>query len=355
MMAAAAKHAEEIFSLAAGVAAALETHSGQKPHQGIFAENRSTRVSEMLVKCSGTHQVSEWCASEIALGPTIYLYDGVADIEEVDSTGNVLARYTEGKSIDEPLAELRSGSTSFYEQDGLGSVASLSSGAGALTGTYSYNSFGNLTASTGTVTNPLHYTGRELDSETGIYQYRARYYDPTAGRFISEDPLRFAAGMNFFAYVHNNPLVLDDPTGLCDKDNCQLSISCGPTPRTEGFSHCTVTIQNGNTYTAYDAGPSGNILWSTLRFAPPGPGAAPGPNSFVKNVPVPCDCAQKAANDINSSNMVYSAPFQNSNTAAAMMAADCGVSTNAWPEGAWGIPLPLIQPLPPPHRLGWPQ
>lgn len=189
-----------------------------------------------------------------------------------------------------------------------------------------------------------------------------RSYGYAIERFIawycSEPRLTFnrtvtVTGMNFFAYVHNNPVVLDDPMGLCDKDNCQLSISCGPTPRTQGFSHCTVTIQNGSSYTAYDAGPSGSIWWSQLKFAPPGTGAAPGPNSFVKDVPVPCDCAQKAANDINSSNMVYSAPFQNSNTAAAMMAADCGVYPSSWPSGAWGSGHGPIGGAPPVNSNPW--
>jgi len=267
----------------------------------------------------------------------------------------VLARYAQGPGIDQPLSEFRSGTTSYYEQDAVGSVSSVSNGTGALANTYAYDSFGKLTASSGTLTNPFQYTAREFDSETGLEFYRARYFDSAVGRFINEDPLRFAAGMNFFAYVHNNPVALDDPTGLCDKD-CQLSISCGPTPRTEGFSHCTVTIQNGSTYTSYDAGPSGSIWWSQLRFAPPGPGRPPGPDSFVKNVPVPCDCAQKAANDINSSNMTYSAPFQNSNTGAAMMAADCGVHPDSWPKGAWGAwgdTYPVS--LPYPKTIGWPK
>jgi RHS repeat-associated protein len=75
------------------------------------------------------------------------------------------------------LSELRSGTTSYYQADGLGSITSLSNGSGALANTYSYDSYGNLTASTGTVTNLFRYTGREFDSETGIYEYRARYYD----------------------------------------------------------------------------------------------------------------------------------------------------------------------------------
>jgi YD repeat-containing protein len=227
---------ERVFSFAAGVGlAALETHQGanttraKKPHQGIFSKNRRLRFSAMWAKWSGTHQdrSGSWWKSVLGspldangntladasgkqytwdfenrltqaivpgtnggtttfkydpfghriqksgpLGTTNYLYDGPNDIEEVDGTGNGLARYTDGQRIDEPLAELRSGNTNFYEQDGLGSVVSLSNGTGTLSGTYIYDSFGNLTASTGTVTNPFRYTGREFDQETGIYYYR---------------------------------------------------------------------------------------------------------------------------------------------------------------------------------------
>ncbi|MDP1614568.1 MAG: RHS repeat-associated core domain-containing protein, partial [Methylococcales bacterium] len=56
------------------------------------------------------------------------------------------------------------------------------------------------------------YTGRE-DDQTGLYYYRARYYDTNTGRFISEDPLGFEAGINFYAYVNNNPINANDPSG----------------------------------------------------------------------------------------------------------------------------------------------
>ena len=185
------------------------------------------------------------------------------------------------------------------------------------------------------------------DATANFCYYRARYYDQSTGRFINEDPLRFSGGMNFFAYVHDNPVALDDPTGLCD-NKCKLSISCGPTPRTQGFSHCTVTIQDGNTYTAYDGYPSGSIWLSTLKVAP-GRGVPPGPNSFLKNAPVPCDCGQNAANDINSSNMFYNFALQNSNTAAAMIAAKCGANPGTWPPGTWGA-----FPSPPPGNPQYP-
>ncbi len=145
---------------------------------------------------------------------TNYLYDGSNAVGDIDQNGNVLARYAETQNIDEPLAELRSGTTSYYEADGLGSVTSLTSGAGAIADTYTYDSFGNVTASTGSVTNRFQYTAREFDSESGLYYYRARYYDPNAGRFISEDPIGFRGSSNFYKYVANNPTDLTDPTGL---------------------------------------------------------------------------------------------------------------------------------------------
>ncbi len=139
-------------------------------------------------------------------------------IEEMDNAGNVLARYAQELNVDRPLSMLRSGTPSYYELDGLGSVTSLSNSAGALVNTYTYDSFGKLTASTGTLVNPFQYTGREFDPETGSYYYRARYYDPNVGRFKNEDPIRFRGGINFYGYVGNNPINRTDPDGMAFKD-----------------------------------------------------------------------------------------------------------------------------------------
>jgi RHS repeat-associated protein len=148
------------------------------------------------------------------LGTTNFLYDSANLLEEVDNSGNVLARYTEGTEIDQPFSELRSGTTSYYEADGLSTITSLSSAAGTLPQTYTFDSFGNQTASSGSLTNPFRYTGREFDSETNLYYYRTRYYDPTIGRFTSEDRIRFGSGdPNFYDYVSNNPTAWRDPTG----------------------------------------------------------------------------------------------------------------------------------------------
>src|SRR6202453_4329096 len=130
------------------------------------------------------------------LGTTNHLYDGMNSVEEVDSSGNILARYARTKNVDEPLSELRSGTTSYYQQDGLGSVTSLSNSAGALSNTYTYDNYGRVISSTGSLTNPFQYTGREFDSETGLLFNRARYFDPSGGRFLTEDPIRFTPALN---------------------------------------------------------------------------------------------------------------------------------------------------------------
>jgi RHS repeat-associated protein len=143
---------------------------------------------------------------------------------------------------------LRAGATSFYSADGLGSVTSLTSAAGALTQTYGYDSFGKQTSSSGSLTNPFQYTARELDAETGLHYYRARYYDPSTGRFISEDPISVEGGPNFYAYVQNNPANLMDPSGL-------LSVCCRHVKSTGYLAcHCFIQFSNGDTFGAYKDG-----------------------------------------------------------------------------------------------------
>lgn len=144
---------------------------------------------------------------------SLYIYDHSNLIQESDSAGNLLARYVHGPGIDQPLAAYRGSASEFYESDGLGSITSLSNTSGIVNQTYVFDSFGNLLSTTGTFIQPFRYTGREWDSETGLYYYRARYYDPVIGRFLSEDPIHFHGGMNFYSYVLDNPTNLSDPFG----------------------------------------------------------------------------------------------------------------------------------------------
>jgi len=88
-----------------------------------------------------------------------------------------------------------------------------------------YDAYGNIishtTSSGQAVTNDAFFafTGREWDADADLYFYRARWYDPGVGRFISEDPLGFGAGdVNVQRYVGNHPNLATDPSGLAEKN-----------------------------------------------------------------------------------------------------------------------------------------
>lgn len=162
-------------------------------------------------------------------GTSVFAYDLGNVAEETNSNGAVVARYAQTDGLDEPVAMLHSGTTSYYETDGLGTVTSLSNSAGALVQTYTFDSFGNLTNSTGSLTNPFQFTAREFDSETTFYYMRARYFDPATGRFISEDPLGPKnEGPNLYAYVSNNPTMSVDPLGRFKIDKTCTNHACIP-------------------------------------------------------------------------------------------------------------------------------
>jgi RHS repeat-associated protein len=146
---------------------------------------------------------------------TRYVYDGFDILLEYDGANQPVARYGHGPRMDQPLVLQRDGESLFYHADHLGSVRLLSDASGAAVNTYRYDSYGRGEGFAETVANPFTYTGREFDAESGLYYYRARYYDPEIGRFISEDPLGLLSGdPNLYAYVLGNPLNHKDPLGM---------------------------------------------------------------------------------------------------------------------------------------------
>ncbi|WP_218130109.1 RHS repeat-associated core domain-containing protein [Pseudomonas sp. NFACC13-1] len=106
-----------------------------------------------------------------------------------------------------------SGSTYSYLVDALGSTQALSDSTGASTTQYTYEPYGQTSSSGSASTNSQQYTGRENDG-TGVYYYRARYYQSGFGRFISGDPIGLAGGINMYTYVEGNPIYSTDPLGL---------------------------------------------------------------------------------------------------------------------------------------------
>ena len=144
------------------------------------------------------------------------VYDGQHAWADLLPDGSVDTRYLFGAGTDEILARWRPGEgTAWYLADRLGSITHLVDDAGTVLSTNSYGSFGNVLSET----NPqwgdrFKYTGREYDTETGNYYYRARYYDATTGRFLSEDSYGFRAGdTNLYRYGFNRPTAGTDPSG----------------------------------------------------------------------------------------------------------------------------------------------
>jgi RHS repeat-associated protein len=143
-----------------------------------------------------------------------------------------------GLGIDEYLTRADSSGSRDLLSDALGSTVSLSD-SGTLQTEYSYEPFGAVAASGSSSSNEFRYTGRE-DDGTGLYYYRARYYHPALQRFISEDPIGFAAGdVNLYAYVANAPLDFSDPSGMSLADAaipgyCQDPTYISPTPELSG-------------------------------------------------------------------------------------------------------------------------
>ena len=145
---------------------------------------------------------------------TRYLYDNEDIVLEYDDRGEILARYLHGPGIDEPLAMKRKNALYYYHADGLGSITALNDQNGYVVRKYDYDSFGNMKPEQRQTGQPYTYTAREWDDETGLYYYRARYYDPAIGRFITRDPIGFKGGMNLYSYVQNNPVNFKDAKGL---------------------------------------------------------------------------------------------------------------------------------------------
>jgi RHS repeat-associated protein len=146
---------------------------------------------------------------------TRYLYDREAILYELDGSNTVLAHYTHGPEIDEPLIMRRDGVSYYYHADGLGSITHITDTSGSIVQRYVYNAFGEIVTQGGSLSNQYTYTGREYDPESGLYYYRARYYDSRIGRFLQTDPIGFdGENVNLYAYVQNNPVNKIDPWGL---------------------------------------------------------------------------------------------------------------------------------------------
>src|SRR5579859_4870525 len=148
-------------------------------------------------------------------GTTQYLYDGANPVQEISGSSASANLLTGG--VDEYFQRTDSAGARNFLTDALGSTLALADSTGTVQTQYTFEPFGNTSITGAATTNSFAYTGRELDS-TGLYFYRARYYNPALQRFISEDPIGFRGGINKYSYVANNSLNWVDAFGT-DKKN----------------------------------------------------------------------------------------------------------------------------------------
>jgi RHS repeat-associated protein len=146
------------------------------------------------------------------------------------------------------------GADYFYHKNHLGSVTEITDSNQTVVNSYAYDAFGNILSETGSLAhNPFTYTGREYHVPSGLYYYRARFYDPQLGRFITQDPIGHLGGMNLYAYVGNAPSIFADPLGL-------IIGECGPLLGLQwyeiehgiqaDFISLTINVNPPNLYTA---------------------------------------------------------------------------------------------------------
>lgn len=186
------------------------------------AENKLIAVNNGAVALYKYDALGRRIKKILSSSTTNYYFSGLHVIEERNILDSINTTYTYGKWIDNILTMNKNGYSYFYHHNNLGSVTSITNNTGNLVERYEYDAYGNIeihdsfynTLNSSSISNSFFYTGRELDFETGNYNYRFRIYNSIIGRFNSFDPLGYINGFSAFTYAGSNPINKTDPLGL---------------------------------------------------------------------------------------------------------------------------------------------
>ncbi len=146
---------------------------------------------------------------------TKYIYDAAGNLlADADATNTIQHYYIHGLGL-MAMVDAQTNQLYVYHFDGTGHTVAMTDSNQATVNKYGYTPFGKLLGKTETIPQPFTYVGQYgvMTEADNLYYMRARYYDAEVGRFIKEDPIGFAGGLNLYAYVGGNPVNVIDPSG----------------------------------------------------------------------------------------------------------------------------------------------
>ena len=213
-----------LYDARGNIASKLNTNTNERTeytynHRNqLVAVTRKDASDQVLQTVEYAYDAFDRRISESIDGETNYfVHNGENAWADLNSDSEITARYLSEDKIDGLVARYRpEEGVAWYLKDRLGSIRDIVNNEGVLINHIDYDSFGRILNQTNTAAGDrFGFNGREYSDATGLYYYRARYYDPALGRFISEDPTAFDAGdSNLYRYVGNSPLNGIDPLGL---------------------------------------------------------------------------------------------------------------------------------------------
>ncbi len=158
-----------------------------------------------------------------------FIYDLKRLLQETDDGGDPLHEYSSTlEEWDELVSEYDGRDTLYHQYDGVGSTDALLDDDEAAAASYAHRAFGLEAAHTGTADSSFTFVGAQnyyRDPELDLYFAGARYYDPAAGRWLTQDPIGFEAGdENLYRYVGNNPVNKVDPRGTRSLDPTKYGV-----------------------------------------------------------------------------------------------------------------------------------